>query len=421
MEKPFLRLNTFQQLMQQWKELAPYNAGTLLHIAGKADRARWENSIRLMVEELGVGRPVFSVPGVVSFVPVGSVVLESADDLERKTCEELNRFFICPGEGDSHWLGFMFDHWLTDGGTIAELVVRLVVRYGEPEAVIGYPAHVLNQDSFQDLFGEKVPPLTGAGPVREAARVRSEHREVSPLGTKCLESFATHFYQQPWPQGLLEKVQAQAKVWGGSAHDLLLAAVAQLLSPGQSEISLASVMDVRAEALTPVEGRFGQFISFYTNVIEQADQRSLEELTRQVAERNHRLKEEGRALKNFGALEAARLGWEKATSREEKAGQFHQLAPILAGVSHMKVTRLQREIGRAIARHRGQVGGYQIASPLLDATVVSPTGPLTPLLITVNKLNPHSVMMGISYRTAVYSRSDVETLARQLLGKLNQL
>ena len=431
MPSPFLQLNVFQRLMRQWTELAPYNAGTLLRIAGPADPERWRASIDTMVREIGLGRPVFLASDRVEFHPLPDCVLQLGTDLETETVRELNycygvdelpmRFFLCPAEDGSHWLGFMFDHWLTDGGTIAELVVRLVVRYAEPNADIGYPPHILNQLTLAEMFGDKVPSFAETGPVREAARVRGEHREVARFSPESMASFVTHFHHRPWPRELTDRLPGFARQWEASVHDLLLAMVAQLLAGGREDISLASVMDIRAEAVIPAEGRFGQFVSFYTNVIAFADQRPLEELTREIASKNRRIKEEGRALKNFGALEAARVGWDKEPSLAEKSRQFHQLAPIQAGVSHMKVTRLQREIGRAISRHRADQRGYRDSSPLLDATVVSPTGPLTPLLITVNKLHADSTMMGMSYRTAVYSRVQIEELASTLLNRLSRL
>src|SRR5580698_10454783 len=91
MGRGFLRLNTFQCLMRQWRELAPYNAGTLLHMEGVGDKARWESSIQRMVDELGLGQPRFEAPDLVSFSSVGTINLETTGDLEAKTSEELNR------------------------------------------------------------------------------------------------------------------------------------------------------------------------------------------------------------------------------------------------------------------------------------------------------------------------------------------
>lgn len=430
-QKIKLRLNTFQRLMRQWTELAPYNAGTLLHIAGAADLARWQGSAQQLIDEIGLGAPVFVEPDLVQFEPPRSVVVDQFSDLIEKTRRELNRpflagelpirFFVCPGENETHWFGIIFDHWLTDGGTIAEMVVRLVVRYAQPTAGLGFPPHRLFDGRWEDLFAGKIPPTDPVSSLREAARVRSEHREVNPLGATWATNFETHFLQKKWPIGLWESIKRRAQQWGGSGHDLILAVLAQELSREGEEISLASVIDIRAEAEQPVAGLLSQFVSFYTNVIGEIQAVSLAELVVTIAEKNRRAKKEGRALRNLGALESARLGWERAATPEEKAGQFHQLAPLVAGVSHMNVTRLHREIGRSLRTTMGQEISYNEASPLLDATVVSPTGPLTPLLITINKLRPESVMMGCSYRTGAYSDAAAADLIEKFLRRLQEV
>jgi hypothetical protein len=416
--KTTMRLNVFQQLMRLWTEVAPYNAGTILRIAGPLEVERWRLAVQRLIEETGLGLPEFASEEWVHFTPPLAITIEERPNLKEALNEECNRpfasgemplrFLVCPGETEqSHYFTVIFDHWLTDGGTIAEFVVRLVVRYAALDAVIGLVPPRPHSYALQTM--------------REAARVRSEHREVQPLGPEVVSALRTHFVMERWPVGLFEALQKKGRTWGGTGHDMLIAAVAQQISEGEGEISLVSVTDVRQEAKVPMTGALGQFISFTTCVLASAKERSLEELTREVAQRTQRGKSERRALRNFGALEAAAQGWRRAQSVAEKLAQFHQLAPLAAGVSQMNVTRLHREIGRCVAHYYGGQGNdYHRASPLLEATVLSPTGPLTPLLLTVNKLHPESVMMGLSYRTVAMSEASAKLFLQRLVNTLRE-
>src|SRR5689334_13002696 len=142
-------LNLFQRLVLQWDKLHPYNAAQILKVAGPADAdaliAAWQQTLN----GLGLGRVHVdgrhiqhqALNGELQRYPVHR--LAPGASLTDFISEQLNRPFddaheppfrpFIVEEGDHHYAGIVYHHWVADSVSIRMLLREWFLRLHRPE------------------------------------------------------------------------------------------------------------------------------------------------------------------------------------------------------------------------------------------------------------------------------------------------
>src|SRR5437868_181029 len=162
------RLNVFQRLVRQWDAVHPYNAAQILHLRGKPNLAALQQAWYAAISTLGLG-PVRvkgldygyeAVNGDASRYDVP--VAPTGATIESFVTAELNRRFddadaiplrpFVVQEGDTFYLGVVYQHWIADSASIRMLLREWFVRVYDPAAASDKPA-MFPRSGYWGLFG----------------------------------------------------------------------------------------------------------------------------------------------------------------------------------------------------------------------------------------------------------------------------
>jgi hypothetical protein len=216
----------------------------------------------------------------------------------------------------------------------------------------------------------------------------------------------------------LDSEQTQAlrvagSAWGVTLNDLLMAGLLKSLSPlapgrgndaRRTELAVASILNMRQdfpadrlEALSPCLAAF---------IVGHAvpDGIALRELAQHVHALSARIRAGHLYLQSIFALGVSALIWPLLSPRRRHRF-YPKHYPASAGITTLNVNRINAESG----------GGSD-----LDYMRAVPTGPLCPLVFAVTSSND-VLHVGVSYRTAAFSRSAVDGLTSEFVRCVDRL
>lgn len=424
------RLNLFQSAMLRWRGFHPYNAVHVAELPGPLDAARLATVVCDHLCALGVtglrldaGKRRFEFTGGRVDYPVP--VLEGGADplpvIEREMERQLNEVFPATGAfepfrffavsaGDTFHLGVAYDHFVAGGDSIVALLKGIAVRYrggGEPAPPpVLYPptySRLFLRNPFKFYFGQySLPGML--------LRARRAFRPRYPYGDGWYNAFAS----LELPPDLYRAVVATAKRWGITFNDLLLAMLFQALSPEvperrdarrRREIAVASVINIRHELAGSPDLAFGQFLS--SQLVSHAVPAGipLEALARDIRVQTQRVKRRKLYLQTLYMLSWGGLVWPFMTPEQRKQ-MYAKNYPVWAGLSTLNVDALWRNAAGA--------------SPVLHYLRAVSTGPFSPLVMAPASVGD-CLHIGLSYRTAAFSRDDIARISAALLTCARQL
>jgi hypothetical protein len=450
-----VELNAFQVLMRRWSRLHPYNAGQVMQVSGAPDRARWKAAVEAVIQELGLGKPRFSRnEHVVEYVPVAEVPVEETErELEAFFNDELNRpfeagdvpirFCILPvGEGAadavegnggaSHYFAAVYDHWIADSRAMRELMHRIYERYrhaGDPSAH-PLPPLTLEAPPFKRLFAKHRGPLPPLTALRESLRSMWRHRNAYRLNLWEALEFKSRFLYRRLPDGLIDRLYTFAKARGASVNDLFIAVIGQTMGAytawdrlarkvkplhfHRRKIGIGTIVDIRDAASEPLDRVFSLYLSSYTTVMHNPEQRPADDVTRQVAARTGQIKKTMGTVKSFWGLSFAKFWYGVIHSPRFHATMLHKRVSVVAGISNVNMTkswvdtRRQREAG---------MGGQEDKPLVRDYLRISPTGPLIPLVFTLTTIGGR-LSLCVTYRTTSMHPQDAEGIIADFVKRL---
>ena len=451
-----VKLNAFQGLMRRWSKLHPYNAGQVMRITGAGDRERWKLAAEAAIGELGLGRPRFfggvgrsSSEHSVSFVPVEEVVIEqSGRDLETFFNEELNRAFaagdvpirfcILPAEKaadgeESHYLAAVYDHWIADSRAMRELMRRLYERYHHgPDAPPTLPSLTLETPSFGKLFGKHVGKLKRFAAMRESLKNIWRHRHAYRVNLFEPTDFKSKFLIRELPEGLIERVHRYAKTRGASVNDLFIAVIGQAMGAATADdrlrrskkplhftrkhVGIGTIVDIRDAASEPLDRVFNLYLSSYTVLLKNAENRPVDDLMREVALETSKIKKSKATVKGFWALVMARFWYDVLDLPRFQASLLHKTVPVVAGISNVNMTGGWADIGAAKAQENGDAGAPRV----LDYLRISPTGPLGPLVFTLTTIGGR-LSLCVTYRTTAFGPRKISETVTDFIRRLEAI
>jgi hypothetical protein len=400
------RLNVFQASMLRWREIWPYNAVHVVRIDLPLAPSELQQAVDDVLTAFGlagftldVARRRFEYAGGAAHAPV-RVLAPGPDPAETLRAEieaQLNapfprtgridpfRFFALPRDTGFD-LGLGYDHVVAAGDSIVVLMQAIVHRCHGGSDAIPAAAPPLYAPTYGRLLLRQLRPLLAGLPripvhiasLRRAFRPKYGHERSPVMGFVLLAL-------------LLQTISPVAEARRGQSR--------------RNEIAVASIVNVRADCGAPARDVFGQFLSSFHVSHAVPEGIGLEQLARDVAADSAHTKRAKLYLQTPLAMAAAGLAW-RFMSPERRA-RFHAKSyPVWAGISSLHVDVLW-------TRTAG-------AAPVPEYVRAVPTGPFTPLVVAVTTA-AGILDLGISFRTAAFTRADIDKMASVLVHRIDSL
>jgi hypothetical protein len=419
-------LNLFQAQMLRWRELHPYNAVHVVAVEASLDATALTGAIAAELEQRGLTGLVLDARRrryewrggaarvALRRVPASALLDGIAQAIERELNEpfadatpcEPFRFFLLEAP-DGRALGLAYDHFIAGGDCILELLRAIVARAAGGECAA--TRLQLYPPTQARLFLRNLPQvMTGLG--RLPAQIASARATARPRYRDVSNGYNAYaLYTLPAAQ--TRRLLAQAKTWSVTVNDMLLALLLFALDPlapqrhrarRRRSLAVASIMNLRPEFGAAAERAFGQFLGSLRVAHPLPAEADLESVARKVHAETSRVKDRKLYLTTLLAMRYVAAVW-RMLSPAQRAGFYAKSYPIWAGVSALNVN--------AMWPHPPGT------SPPLYVRGV-PTGPLAPVVLAVTTVGD-TLYAGFSFRTAAFSRDDIDQLWAGLVRRLD--
>jgi hypothetical protein len=417
------RLNRFQRAMLDWNDLHPYNAVHVIRVPAFLDPLRLRQAIQVTLEQPGLtnlsvdrGRGQYRFAGgpVVPDLKViesGSLTGPSvAAEIERQlnTPFPLSdrfdpfRFFAAP-EAAAFALGLAYFHPVADAEAVVWLLKKTVEAYFAKAA--GRPAAAADRPTSPP----GAPGLHRRGAVfRQLAAlpefVRVLRTSIRPR-YRDADDFRNGFISFVLGEAELGALRAAGNAWGVTLNDLFLALLLHSLAPlaaqrrhaHRQRMAAGCIVNIRKDrGVSP--GTFGLFLGSFMVAHEVPEGVGLREISAAVARQTARIKARQLYLATPAQLAFASFVLRFFSTRRKRS--FYQKhCPLWGGITNMNLNTLWEEPAQ---------GGPP------DYLRGVSTGPVAPLVLSVTTTGDR-VNIGLSYRTTVFSASDIGQVQRRLL------
>jgi hypothetical protein len=420
------RLNLFQRMMLRWRDLHPYSGVHVVRVRAALAERRLAGEIARRLEgrgltglELDPKRRWFSYRG--GPADVALAVLPATPDPVGQVCGEVERQlnlafprapvanpfrFFAVAAGDSFYLGLAYDHFIASGDSIALLVKEIADGYaGEASAAPCGPAPALYPATYRRLVLRN-PAAFLKGLARLPGLLASSRRSFRPRYAR-LDDLGNGFAYFRVGAAELASLRGAARAWGVTLNDVFLAGLLRALSPfaagrreapRRRELAVASIVNVREDFGADPRRVFGQFLASFRVAHPVPEGAGLRELAQAVHAETARIKRDKLYLQTILTLGLSALMW-PFLSVPRRRGFFAKYYPAWGGLTTLNVDALW---GR-----NGPDGGQS-----LDYLRAGSTGPVCPLVFAVTTARA-ALHVGVSYRTAAFTRASVDALAEE--------
>jgi hypothetical protein len=285
------------------------------------------------------------------------------------------------------------------------------VRVYDPTSAHNLPARAA-PGGYWNIFGPHRSRWRIGQQILTLLRSASRFRRVRKLRTQGSGDFAMRFALHRVPNDLLERLLALAKEQGVTLNDIFLAAMATVCHrfnpirniPRRRDLALGIIVDLRPRTRRNMSRVFGLFLGFANVVCRSRDLEHWPRLVRRIAQqmRAHKQNDSPQAssMWMFAALMSSRY-----VSAEQSFRLYRKHMPLAGGISNVNMNRTW-------------AANYH-PHPLLEYVRVSPTGPMVPLVFSMTTLG-RELLLGLTYRSALFSDELAKTIAENFLVLLGQ-
>jgi hypothetical protein len=413
------RLNAFQSAMLRWRDLYPYNAVHVIRVAHELDRARLAAAINDELAATGLtglvldrARRRYEYHGG---PPAVDIEIIDNGDASAAVCVEIERqlnrafpatgaivpfrFFAVPEQG-AFRLGLAYDHFVAGGDSIVVLLTSVAARYAGDARAADPPN--LYPGTFAPLL------LRNAGKVARGlpwlARIASScRRGLRPRYADETDGY-NRFLQVRLDPPASTAILANAKAWGVTFNDLLLAMLFFALAPHvaerqrasrRREIAVASIVNLRAESGFGAREVFGQFLSSIRLSHLVPEGITLAKLAQDIHRETTLIKTKKIYLQTLWAMRANAIVWGFLNARRRRR-LYAKAYPVLAGLSTLNVNAIWNSSGKD--------------APPPDYLRAVPTGPLAPLVVAATTCGD-TLQLGFTYRRAAFLAEKIDKIA----------
>jgi hypothetical protein len=423
------RLNIFQKTMLQWNTMHPYVAIHVMRLRGAFDAARLQSCVKRTIEKRGISQVTLNPEHSTFHYSNGPAKCEiqilggqsgSLEELVAEMERQLNlpfvhaepfnpfRFVVLPS-GDSFFLGVVYFHSLAD----AESVVLLLK--GIAHSLLGEGTAVLS-DSLE-LYPDPRSHLLSRHPLVVTRRLLGLPRQIGNLRQSHraryhdANNLANGFVLFSVPSEDWRPAVAAAKAWDVTVNDLLMGVLMKALSPCAGErvnarrrrkISIGCIVSLRKEMGAESGRTMGLFLGSFVVTHEVPDGIPLRQLARDIWQQTSAIKRQKSYLGTPLDLRFANFMFNLFSPQRQKKF-YSKHYPLMGGITNMNLNSLwEQGNGAPLDYFRG----------------VS-TGPVTPLALSVTTFGDRA-NLGLSYRTTVFSKLDIEKLRGRFMEHLQE-
>jgi hypothetical protein len=423
------RLNLFQRLVRQWDEIHPYNAAQAIRVQGRPDvpaiRAAWHAAIdALGLGRAHVARDRFYFEHLNGQMPPDIVRHVTSESLEDFLSRELNRRFddadVCPfrpfvlddGNGDDHFVGVVYHHWIADGVSIRALLRQWFLHWHDPDRAAREPVK-LATDGYWSLFGPNAGRWRVTDGVLSGLRWTSRFRRVRRMSRDHAEALAQAVSIRRAEDGVVDCLRDVARGAGVTLHDLLLAAAAEACDRHvpmhrhgrRHDLAMGAIVDLRPGAQVDLSQTFGVFLGFTTTLCRADDLEDWPRLLRAVAAQSRLHKQAAHSQASVLRM-AAGLVAGRVLPRERMIDFYRKRMPLAGGTSNVNLAGTW-----AMEYH---------PAPLLEYLRFSPTGPLMPLVFSTTTLG-RRFNLCLTRRSAVVNEALADRILDTIAGRLDRI
>ncbi len=417
------RLNAPQRLMLQWKEFCVYNACHAIQLSTQLDAERLQKILLQQLQQLGIGSPEFSKDfATVSYSQLNRLDISVTDrPLDSVIQQQMNlpfamdavplRCFIVNGEPNSCYLLICYDHWLADGYSIRQLLLRLVMAYYKQSAkLVLKPLQVTIKPSATALFNTTKQ-------ARQFSRVAR-----TPLQDHT--NFTTGTLSKTLPRGLLTSLKIFSKQHNMTLNDVFVAALAHVMAESSStqrqqakakllkglrnQVAIGNIVDLRPWLNADYSNSFGQLLSNFSIYFSDKILKTEECLLSHTATATQRIKAKRIPIKNFFSWKVMLWLLQRQRTLDSKAKFHHKTSCLNASISNFNLNR--EPLFSALEESKLALSPY---------IRVVPTGPLCPLVFAINGFQ-NDLNVAISFRETAFQRTAVEKIYLQWQQQLQK-
>ena len=424
------RLNALQKSMLQWDQMHPYSAIHVVQLRGALDLTRLRASINTTLETRGLTRLDLDrrrftyqyEPGpaeceIRALASEGTPLRGMVEEIERQLNLPFDRerpfrpfrFVVVPA-ADSFLLGLIYFHPVADAESIVFLLQDIVATYfrdgapGFPNALNLYPdsrAHLLSRHA--SVAARKLFRLPA-----QLRNLRQSHRPHFRDTNDLANGFACFSMGPEELRGLV----AAAKSWGVTVNDLFITLLLKSLSPcacdrekarKRRKISLGCIVNSRNDIGLGNQGVFGLFLGSFTVTHEVPPDISLRRLAEDVRVQTSEQKRHKLYLASVLEFSLARLTF-KLFSPDRQKRFYAKHYPLWGGITNLNLNSLWAQDSRSVT---------------MDYFRAVSTGPATPLVLSATTFGER-VNLGLSYRIAVFSKADIDSLQGRFREHLDE-
>jgi len=412
-----MTLNAFQQFMQQWSQVVPYNSVHVIEIQGQPDSSQWQKAILALLQEMNLGIPHFSKKGrKVFFSPITAVSIETpSTPLEEHINNEMNRrfesnelplrFFYINSANDTYFFGVTYNHWIADANAIHVLLHRLVSHY-QNQQIYSQPL-TLDTPKFNALFRNHIGRFSFLKAIAKSIRAFFNFSSAHRIKLANLLDFQSHSIYRPLPQDTVNKLHHFAKTQNATINDVFLSVLAKTLGELTAEerknkkakflhrkrgdLALGTIVNIRNNARENLQRVFGMYLSSYTIILKAPEKHSIAELLKIITARTTKIKRNLAFIKDYPALSLATLLCKIKRRADVYLKFFYKHTPVAGGVSNVNFTESWKN------------------ESIKNYLRISPAGPLLPLVFSLTTLEGR-LSLWMTYRTAAFTQQQAEKL-----------
>ena len=425
----WIALNQFQRMMLRWNELHPYNAVHVVRIPAPLDLERLANAITATFRSLNLGefdldgssparcaiRNTQYTPNIQQLAPNDASTFYSEIQRQLNTRFPLGprfhpfRFFV-QQDGASFLLGITYFHPIADAESTVWLLKSCVTNYIQRDSASVTTIEMYPQPPGPFLFRHPAVALRRAAVILATATAM---RRCFRPPIRNHDDFNNGFVFFSVPAQSLDALIAASKSWSVTVNDLFLALLLKSISPlascrysdKRAEIGVGCIVNLRKDLDFGSRPVFGVFLGSFVLTHEAREAQSLETLSRDVHHQTAKIKDQRLALGTPVELVFGRLLFSLfSTERQKKLYQKNY--PLWGGVTNMNLNSMWPQ--------------EHDPSSSIDYFRAVSTGPATPLVLSTTTCGDH-LNIGLTFRTTVYSDSDITRFKTTFLDYINQL
>jgi hypothetical protein len=414
------RFNALQKSMLQWDQMHPYSAIHVVRLRGALDLNRLRATINTTLEnrgltQLDLNRRRFTYqyePGPAECelralacdgLPMRGMVQEIERQLNLPFDHERSfrpfRFVVVPA-GDSFLLGLIYFHPVADAESVVFLLQDIVTTYFRGGAAAFPNSLNLYPDSRARLLSRH-PSLVARklfGLPAQIRNLRQSHRPHFRDTNDLANGFVCFSLGPEELRGLV----AVAKSWSITVNDLFITLLLKSLSPcacdrekggRRTKISIGCIVNTRKDIGLGSQGVFGLFLGSFTVTHKVPPDISLKSLAEDIRRQTSEQKRQKLYLASVLEFSLARFAFKLFSPARQKRF-YAKHYPLWGGITNLNLNSLWAQDSRSVT---------------MDYFRAVSTGPATPLVLSATTFGER-VNLGLSYRTAVFSKTDIDSL-----------